>query len=156
MLILSWGWRPLRPGGSEIGTEKLPVPVERSEVSAPSLGDAAQDRFAARAVLAGNETEPCAEIPPAIEGFACSDRCDRGGRDQRSDARNAHQAPAIGFALADLLDLFRDGLDAFVQPKPVFVKPDDQLAHSSRNLVGAIFQYFEERIAERPRPGPQR
>jgi hypothetical protein len=52
---------------------------ERSEVSAPSLGDAAQDRFAARAVLAGNETEPCAEIPPAIEGFTCSNRATRIG-----------------------------------------------------------------------------
>jgi hypothetical protein len=36
-------------------------------------------------------------------------------------------------------DLFGDGFDTLVQSKPVFVKPDDQLAHSSQNLVGAIF-----------------
>ena len=51
----------------------------------------------------------------------------------------ARNAPlTVGLALADLLDFLRDGLDALIQPKPVFVKADNQLASSRRNLIRAI------------------
>jgi len=37
-----------------------------SEILAPALGDAAEDRSAACAVLAWHETKPCAEIASAL------------------------------------------------------------------------------------------
>jgi hypothetical protein len=52
--------------------------------------DAPEDRFAARAVLAGNKAKPGAEISSPVEGFACANGGNHGGRDERFNARNAH------------------------------------------------------------------
>jgi len=100
-----------------------------SKIFAPSPGDAAQDGSTTCAVLAGYETEPCTEISSALECFAGTNGSDHGGRDQRADARNAHEAPAVGFLLADLLNLACDRLDPLIELYPVFVEANDQIAH---------------------------
>src|SRR5438128_1875365 len=47
----------------------------------------------------------CPEIAPALECLAGTNGSDHGGRDQWANAGNAHEALAVGFVLADLLDL---------------------------------------------------
>ena len=46
-----------------------------------------------------HETKPCAEVTPALECLAGTNGGDHGGRDQRTDAGNAHEALAVGFLL---------------------------------------------------------
>src|SRR3990172_5056870 len=46
------------------------------------------------------------------------------------------------------LDLKRHGLDPLVEPEPVLVKADDQIAHSGRDLIRTVLQYLEQRIAK--------
>ena len=72
-----------------------------SEILAPALGDAGEDRSATCAVLAWHETKPCAEIAPALECLAGADGGDHSGRDQRANAGNAHEALAVGFLLRE-------------------------------------------------------
>jgi hypothetical protein len=86
-----------------------------SKILAASLGDAAQDGPATCAVLAWHKTKPCPEIAPALECLPCSDGSDHGRRDQRTDTGNAHEALAVGFLLADLLDLAGDRVDPLIE-----------------------------------------
>jgi len=62
------------------------------------------------------------------------------GRYLRTNAGNAHQALAIGFALADQLDLVCGAFDPLVEPKPVFIKADNDIAHARGYLVLAVLQ----------------
>jgi hypothetical protein len=94
-----------------------------SKIFAPTFGDAAENRSTTCAVLAGYETKPRTEVASTLECLASTYGSDHGGRDQWANARNAHKAPAIGFFLADLLDLTCDRLDPFIEPYPVFVGP---------------------------------
>jgi hypothetical protein len=43
-------------------------------------------------VLARHETKPCAKIAPALECLAAANGSDHGGRDQRTNTGNAHEA----------------------------------------------------------------
>src|SRR6516225_12014016 len=99
------------------------------EILAPSLGDPTQDGSTARAVLAWHETKPCAEVSPALEGLTGANGSDHGGRDQRADTRNAHEALAVGFFLTDRLNLAGDCFDPLIESYPVFVEIGDQAAH---------------------------
>jgi hypothetical protein len=102
----------------------------------------------------GNEAEPRGEIPSPIEGLASSDGGHHGGGDQGANAGNAHQSPAISFELAEIFDFLGDRLDALIEPKPVLLKTHNQLAHAGRNLVAAVSQYLEERVAQCSGAGP--
>src|SRR5262249_8409093 len=115
------------------------------EILAASFGDAAQDGSATCTVLTWDKAKPCTEVTPALEGLACSDGGHYGCRDQRADAGNAREAPAVGFRLADLLDLVGKGLDPLVEAYPVFVQASNQAAHSRRYLVLAV-------LSDRPPP----
>src|SRR5579871_5718587 len=90
------------------------------------------------AVLAWHEAKPCAEVSPALECLTSADGGHHGGRDQRADTGHAREAPAVGFLVADLLDLARKGLDPFIETNPVFVQTSNQAAHSSRYLVSPL------------------
>ena len=76
---------------------------QRAQVLAASLGDAAQDRSPAGAVLSRHEAEPGAKVAPAVKSLAGADRGDKAGRDQRPDAGNAHQPLTLGLDLAESL-----------------------------------------------------
>ena len=92
------------------------------QILAASLGDAAQDRIGHLCCTDVDKTKPCTEVTPALECLAGTDGGDHGGRDQRTDAGNAHEATAVGLLLTDLLDLAGDGLDPLIEPYPVFVE----------------------------------
>src|SRR5205823_934278 len=117
---------------------------QRAQVLAAPLGDAAEDRPAAGAVLSGHKAEPGAKIAPALKSLSRADRGDKTGRNQRPDARHAHQPQARGLDAADFFDVAGDSLDALVQPAPVSIKTEDQLSRSWRNLVLPVLQYREE------------
>src|SRR5215471_9267158 len=119
-----------------------------------SLGDATQDGSTTCAVLAWHETKPCAEVSPALECLAGANGSDHGGRDQRADTGNAHEALAVGFLLTDRLNLASDGLDSRIDAYPVFVEPGDQPAHPDRYLVLPVVQNCHERVAQSPRSSP--
>ena len=69
-------------------------------------------------------------VTPALERLACSDGGYDSCRDQRTDTGNAHEATAVGFLLADLVDLAGKGLDPLIETNPVFVQANNQTAHS--------------------------
>ena len=50
--------------------------------------------------------------------------------------------------MTDLFDLAGERLDALVQPQPVLVEPDDEIAHARRQLVGTVLQNGEQRSAQ--------
>ena len=75
------------------------------EILAPALGDASQNRSATRAVLMWHEAKPCTKVSSALECLTGADGRDDGGRDQQTDAGDAHEARTVGFLLADLIDL---------------------------------------------------
>src|SRR5262245_39051016 len=127
---------------------------ERSQVTAAALGDATQDGASSGAVLAGHQAEPGTEVSAAIERFTGADGSDDGGRDQRPDAGHAHHTDAVDLALADLLDLLGDCLNALVEPKPVSMETDDQIAHARRDLVLAVLENIEQRVAQCARSRP--
>lgn len=87
---------------------------------------------------------PARLVAATFEGLACSNRRHHRGGDQRADAGNAHQAPAIRFILTDLLDLAADGLDALVEPEPVLIEPHDQIVHPGGEPILAVLQYREQ------------
>src|SRR6476620_1233392 len=89
-----------------------------SQILAPSLGDATEDGSTTCAVLAWDKTKPCAEVTPALECLAGTDGGHHGGRDQRANAGHAHEATAISFLLADLVDLAGKGLDPLIERRP--------------------------------------
>src|SRR5205085_744244 len=101
---------------------------ERAQILAAALRYAPQDRLPAGAVLPGHETQPRAEVTAALEGLTPTYRRDYCGRNDRSDARDAHQTLAVRLAVSDLLDLAGERLDAFVEPQPVLVETDDEIA----------------------------
>ena len=82
------------------------------------------------AILAWHQSEPGAEVPASVKGFACADGGYHRSRDQRANARHAHQTETVALSLADLLDLLGDRPDALVEPQPVLVEADDQIAHA--------------------------
>ena len=127
-----------------------------SEILASALGDSAQDGSTACAVLAWHETKPRAKVSSAFECFACANCRDHSGRDQRADAGNAHEAPAVGLRLADLLDFASDGLDPVIEVYPVFVEANDQAAHPGRYLVLPVLHNCGQRVTQSPRSGPDR
>ena len=47
-----------------------------------------------------------------------------------------------------------DRLDALVEPEPVLIETDDQVAHPRRDLVFAVLQNREERVAQSSRARP--
>ena len=120
----------------------------------PRLEMRPEDRTPAGAVLSRHQAEPGAEVAPAVKSLASADGGDKAGRDQRPDARHAHQPLTFGLGLAEFFDLAGDGLDALVQMAPVFVKTKDQLGHARRYLVLAVLQYREKRVAQGARAGP--
>jgi hypothetical protein len=40
--------------------------------------------------------------------------------------------------VTDLLDLAGERLDALIEPQPVLVEPNDEIAHARRQRVGAV------------------
>jgi len=72
----------------------------------------------------------------------------------RTDAGDAHEALAVGFLLADLVDLAGEGLDPLIEMYPVFVETHDQIAHSRRYLVLPDLQDRQERVPQSRRPSP--
>ena len=95
---------------------------ELAQVLAAALRDASKDGLTAGGVLAWHQSDPGAKITTSIECFAFADRGDHGGGDHWSDAWNAHQAPAIPFRFADLLNLIRDLVDAPIKPEPFVIE----------------------------------
>jgi hypothetical protein len=89
---------------------------QRAQVLAAPLGDAAEDRPTARAMLSRNETEPGSKVAPALKSLSHADRRHNTGGDYGPYARYTHQSPTLGLDLAELFDLTGDRLDALVQP----------------------------------------
>ena len=60
----------------------------------------------------------------------------------------AHQPLAVRLRdLLIVLDLTGDGLDALVEPQPIFIKADnDQIVHARRYLVGTVLQEWQTTI----------
>jgi hypothetical protein len=123
------------PIGREHQDDVCGLDEQGSEILAPSLGDAAQNGSTTCAVLGWHETKPCPEISPALECLAGTNGSNNGGRDQWANAGNAHEALAVGFLLADLLDLAGDRIDSLIERNPVFIKASDQSVHPWRYLV---------------------
>ena len=111
---------------------------------------------AAGAVLPRHEAEPGAEIAPALESLARADRGHHGSGDHRPDAGHAHQPLAVGLAVADLLDLAGERLDALVEPEPVLVEADNQIAHARRHLVGRFSNIAKSDLRRALRAGATR
>src|SRR5262249_35658576 len=126
------------------------------EVLASSLGDAAQNRSATCAVLTWDKTKPCSEVTPALECLAGTNGGHHGGRDQRTDAGNAHQATAVGFLLTDLVDLAGKCLDPLIERCPVLIQASNQAAHSGRYLVLTVLQDPQKGVAQSPCSSPDR
>ncbi len=126
---------------------------EGPQIFAAALGYASKDRFAARAVLAGNETDPSAKVTSTPESFTRSYGGHHRRRYDRPDTGNAHQPLAVFLGLADHLDLAGDALDAIVELQPVFVEADNQIVHARRYLVGAVPQDWKERLSQGMRTG---
>src|SRR5262252_4121633 len=89
---------------------------QRAQILAAALGDAAEDRPPARAVLSRHEPEPGGKIAPALKSLSPGDRGHDTGGDYQPDPGHTHQPPALGLDLAKLFDCTGDGLDALVQP----------------------------------------
>lgn len=58
--------------------------------------------------------------------FPGTDGGHHGGRDQRADAGNAHEATAVGFLLTNLVDLAGNSLEPAIEGYPVFVQASNQ------------------------------
>ena len=121
---------------------------QRAQILAAPLGDTAEDRPPAGAVLSRHEPEPGGKIAPALKRLSPADRGDDTGGDDRPDPGHTHQPPALGLDLAKLFDRTGDGLDAFVQPAPIFIKTEDQTGRSRRDLAPSVLQYCEQRVAK--------
>src|ERR1700754_1837222 len=137
-------WRCVQEPGSEakalpiVGTHQDDVcrlDEQSPEILAPALGDATENGSATRAVLARHKAKPRAKVTTALECVAGADGRHHGRRDQRADAGNAHEATAVGFLLADRLNLAGNSLDPLIEAYPVFVETNNQAAHSWRYLV---------------------
>jgi len=95
---------------------------QRAQILAAPLGDAAEDRPPAGAVLSRHEPEPGGKIAPALKSLSPADRGHDTGGDYRSDPGHTHQPPALGFDLAELFDRTGDGLDALIDAESDDVK----------------------------------
>src|SRR5262245_40973454 len=129
---------------------------QRAEILAAALGDATKDGPAAGAVLSRHQAEPGRKIAPALKGLSHADRGDDAGGDDRSDPRYAHQALAFGLDLAEFFDRTGDGLDALVQPAPVFIETNDAAGHSRRYLVPSVLENGEQGVAKGAGSRPDR
>ena len=56
--------------------------------------------------------------------------------------------------MTDLLDLIGERLDALIEPQPILIETDNEVAHARRQLVGAVLQNGEERSAQGIGAGP--
>jgi hypothetical protein len=121
-LVSMQPWRRIQKPCSE--AEALPIvrthqddfcrlDEQGPEILAPSLGDATQDGSTTCAVLAWRETKPCAKVSPALECLTGANGSDHGGRDQRADTGNAHEAPAADIRLF----FFRTAMVNIAQPR---------------------------------------
>jgi len=75
------------------------------------------------------------------------------GEGHVASTRHAHEKSTVWLLLSHLLDLAGDRLDALVEPEPIFVEANDQVGHARGNLVFAVLQDLEQRVAQRPRAG---
>jgi hypothetical protein len=78
----------------------------------------------------GTRPSQAPKVAAALEGFARTYGGDHGGRDDRPNARDAHKTLAVRLTVTDLLDLAGERLDTLVEPEPVLVEPDDEIAHA--------------------------
>src|SRR5579859_7053900 len=80
----------------------------------------------------GTRPSQAPEVAPATKGLSGADRGDKTGRNQRPDARHAHQTLALGLDVAEFFDCTGDVPDALVQVAPVVVVTEGQAGHSPR------------------------
>ena len=97
---------------------------KHAKIAAAPFGDPPEDRSPARAVLGRHQTDPRGKVPTLVESLPLANGRDHCRRDHRTDPGDGHDVGAVLFRAADLLDLARDVLDPFVQPKPVAIEPD--------------------------------
>jgi hypothetical protein len=102
----------------------------RAAVMSPSFGYLAQDGAIFSRLLLRYEPQPGGEIATLLEAGAIADRRHHRTRDDRANARNAHEPLATLILLGQRFDLSRHGGNAFVQSAPVLDQIADEIDHS--------------------------
>jgi len=121
---------------------------ERSQISAAALRNPAERRSSARAVLPGHQPDPRGHVSAAVEGLAPADGRDQRRGDDRPHARDGSQITAMSLALSDFGDLGGDAVDAGLEPHPVVMQIEDDMAHPRRDLVTSFVEQGQQGVAD--------
>ena len=85
----------------------------------PALADPEPLWLAASGELSSDQTEPCGEIAPAVEAFRPTDSGDKGGCDDRADARDCRQPPGFLVLFHPADELGVEGSDRSIEFRPL-------------------------------------
>ena len=101
-----------------------------AQILVAAFADSEQLRLAAGGELSGNQTEPGGEIATVVEAFRPTDGGDKGGCDDRADARDGRQPASLFVLLHPTDELSIEGCNSSIEFNPLRASVLDEQNHT--------------------------